>query len=231
MLRTQQFLQTRIILWLLKGIVLGSMAFSLTACEQVNQIKEMLIPDQEKKAKQIVSITMGAQKYYRINEGYEKFSDSFEELGIKITPNAEKYSYQIHRGIQIDLNDYQLLTLDKATRQSLKISEQDIWNPAKKFPVISSNVVMISAQPKKAGMKTFLGFVFGCIDQSTGGSDCEHESLTFSIVYESEIPSIPLPNKLKVSLPLDFCDMKRGCLREKIPPIKGFRLVEDTNLQ
>lgn len=229
MLRIKQVLQSPIILLLLGGIVLGSIPFSLTACEGINLINRVIIaPRQEGEAMNNIGAIMRAQLAYRLE--WQTFSDSIKELGIGYVPNSENYSYRIYTGIQTTLNDYLFLNLDKATIKSLKIPEDEAFTPPKKLPRISSDILMISAQPNKAGLRTYIGFIFTCSDPTTGGSDCAHESVTFSMLYESEQPLTPPPNRLrlKVSLPFAPCQW-RGCLREKVPTPEGFRPVEDSN--
>ena len=225
MLKIKQLLKIRIILLFWHSMVLGSILFSLTACQRVNLIDQVLITQYEQEAKQNVSEIVRIERAYRLEQN--RFSDSVEKLEIVL--DTEKYSYQIHKFIQTDLDKYQLSTLDKETIKSLKINEDESFSPPNKLPRISSDILMISAQPKKTGSKTFVGFIFTCIDPTTGGTDCEHESVTFSRLYESEQPSTPLPDKLRIYLPLDYCGFKRGCLREKVPTPEGFRPVEDSN--
>ena len=224
-LRIKQFRQGRIILLLLDSIVLGSIFFSVTACQEVNLINQVLISRHEQEGKQNISAMVRYQLAYRLEHG--RFSNSIEELGL--ATDTENYSYRIHRGIQTGLNDYQFLALDKATIKYLKISEDESFTSPKKPTRISSDILMISAQPKKVKIKSFVGFIFSCYDQSTGGTDCLHEPAIFPILYESEQPSTPPPNRMTVSLPLAYCGFKRGCLREKVPTPEGFRPVEDSN--
>ncbi|HEY9613170.1 MAG TPA: hypothetical protein V6C93_27745 [Allocoleopsis sp.] len=85
---------------------------------------------------------------------------------------------------------------------------------------------MISAHPKKAGLRTYIGFVFSWDNgASTGTPDCADESPTFTRVYQSEQPLTEPPRTMKVSLPLAYCD-KKECHREKVPTPEGFHLVE-----
>lgn len=229
MLKIQESLRSRIILLLLDGLLLGSITFSVTGCQAVNLMNQILFHDQEQKVKQTIDELLRGQHSYRIEDMDMRFANSVEELGVQITTNPEIYSYQIYRGIQTDLNNYQFLSVDKVPKQSLKILEDESFTSPKKLPQISPDILMISARPKKPGLKTFIGFMFTCYDASTGGSDCGHESLAFSMLYESEKPSTLPPHIMKVSLPLDFCGLKRGCLREKVPTPEGFRPVEGTN--
>ncbi len=164
-----------------------------------------------------------AQRVYHLETG--KFTDSFQKLGIGITPNSKKYNYYLNRGIQTSLNDYLFLGLDTTEiEQSLKIPEEESFTPPKKLPRISPDIIMITAQPKKAGLKTYIAFVVSCMDPSTGGSDCEHESVTFAITYQSEQPLTLPPTRLKVSLPLAYCPQE-GCLRRQFPIPEGFHPI------
>jgi type II secretory pathway pseudopilin PulG len=229
MLKLKQVLQGRIVLLLLGGIVLGTIPFSMTACEGVklsNQVINLFQPEQE--AKQNIGAIMRAQSAYRLENG--KFSSYLQQLGVGSATNSENYSYRIYRGIQTTLNNYLFLNLDKTTIKTLKFPEDDLFAPFNKLPRISSDIVMITAQPTKAGLKTYIGFVFSCdMDSHTGTADCPDDTAgDFIMLYKSEQPFTPPPSRMKVSLPLAYCDIK-GCLREKVPTPEGFRPVEDTN--
>ena len=223
-MRIKQVRQARIILFL-GSIFGGSIIFSAIAYQGVNLINQALISRHEQEGKQNVDSIVKAQHAYSVE--HYRFSNSIEELGLAI--GTENYSYQIHRGIQTDSSNYTFFVLDKAIIKSFKFPEDELFLTPKKLPKISRDILMISGQPKKAGSKTFVGFIFSCEDPTTGGTDCSHESLTFSMLYESKQPSTPPPNRLKVSLPLAPCGFKRGCLREKVPTPEGFRPVEDSN--
>jgi hypothetical protein len=230
MLKLKQVLQGRIVLLLLGGIVLGSIPFNLITCEEINLIKQIIIaPLQEPEARQNVGTLMMSQSAYRGE--YGKFSNSLKKLGVGSATNSKNYSYRIYRGIQTTLNDYLFLNLDKTTIITLKFPEADIFDLPTKLPRISSDIVMIAAQPKKAGFKTYIGFVFSCdMNGQTGTPDCPDDSVgDFRMLYKSEQPFTPPPSRMKVSLPLAYCDNKKGCLREKVPTPEGFRPVEDRN--
>ncbi len=144
-------------LLLLGGIVLGSIPFSLIICQGINLINQVIIaPRQEQEARQNVGAIARAQVAYHQENG--TLSNSLKELGVGIATDTENYTYRIYRGIRITLNDYLFLALDKTTIKSLKIPEdtlETMYNPPTELPRISSYIVMISAQPKKAGLKTW----------------------------------------------------------------------------
>lgn len=228
MLKLKQVLQGRIVLLLLGGIVLGSIPLSMITCEGISLIKQIIIaPRQEREARQIVGAIISSQARYSLAEG--RFSNSLRELEIGIITDTENYSYRIYRAINITLNDYLFLASDKTTIKSLKIPEDEMYTLPTKLPRISSNIVMISAQPKKAGLKTYSGFVFSCdLGGSTGTYGCPDDTPLITILYQSEQPLTPSPNTLKISLPLPYCD-KEECSREQVPTLEGFRPVKDRN--
>lgn len=224
MLKLKQVLQGHIVLLLLGSIVLGSIPFSLITCQGINLINQVIIvPRQEREARQNVAGIMRGQAAYSLAES--RFSNSMKELGVGVGTDTENYSYRIHRGIQITLNDYLFLPSEKTTIKSLKIPEDQIYTPPKKLPKISSDIVMISAQPKKAGLKTYIGFILPCDTSANHGTpDCPDDAPYLMILYESEQPLTPPPSTMKVSLPLAFCDTGE-CNRKQIPTPEGFRSV------
>ena len=229
MLKLKQVLQGRILLLLLSEIVLGSLLFSMTACEAVNLTNRVINPLQQKQeARENLGAIINAQAAYRLE--HNKFSNSFKELEITSATESKNYRYRIYRGIQTTLNHYLFQDAEQMKTKSLKLPEEEAFTLPQKLPSISSDILMIAAYPKRDDLKTIVRFIFNCNDESTGGADCSHESLTFTRLYESEEPSTPPPNelRLKVSLPLAYCE-RIGCLGEQIPTPEGFRPVEDRN--
>lgn len=233
MLKLKQIFPGRILLLLLGEIVLGSLLFSMTACEEVNLTNQVINPlQQEQEVRKNFRTIINAQVAYRLENN--KFSNSFTELGI--TPvtdsnvtDSKNYKYRIYRGIQRTLNHYLFLDAEQMKTKPLKLPEEEAFTPPQKLPSISSDILMIAAHPKKDGIKTIVGFIFNC-NELSGGTDCQHEPSIFTRFYESEQPYTPPPNelRLKVSLPLAYCE-RIGCLGEQIPTPEGFRLVEDQN--
>lgn len=229
MLKLKQVFQGRILLLLLGEIVLGSLLFSMTACEEVNLTNQVINPlQQEQEVRDNFRTISNAQAAYRLE--HNKFSNSFKELEITSATDSKNYRYRIYRGIQTTLNHYLFQDAEQMKTKYLKIHEEEAFTPPKKLPRISSDILMIAAYPKRDGLKTIVEFIFNCNDESTGGTDCQHEPLIFTRFYESEEPSTPPPNelRLKVSLPLAYCK-RIGCLGEQIPTPEGFRPVEDRN--
>lgn len=230
MLKLKPVLQGRIVLLLLGGIVLGSIPLSLITCEGLNLVNRVIIaPRQEREAKQNVGTIIRAQLAYGLEQD-NKFYSSFQELGISMAISSKNYNYRIYRGIQTTLNKYLFLELEKMTIKSLKIPEEEGFTRPIRLPRISSDIVMITAQPTKPGLQTYIGFVFTCYMQpDIGTPDCPDETVGhFSMLYKSEQPLTPPPSTMEVSLPLAYCNIK-GCLREKVPTPEGFRPVEDRN--
>ncbi len=175
-------------------------------------------------AKHNISAMNRAQAAYFLEN--TTFTNSLEKLGVGIKPETVNYRYQIHIGIKTGENRYWFVSQDniKGRNEPFQRLNGKVFPP----PVLKSDeVVMITAQPKKPELKTYIGLVLPCIDPSTGGYDCNHESLTFNSLYESEKPSVPPPNTLTVSLPLDFCSSP-GCLQKAIPSPNGFRLLSNS---
>lgn len=229
MLKLKKIFQGRILLLLLGEIVLGSLLFSMTACEEINLTNQAINPlQQEQEVRKNFRQITNAQAAYRLE--YNKFSNSLKELEIATATESKHYRYRIYRGIQTNLNHYLFQDAEQMKTKSLKLPEVEAFTPPQKLPSISSDILMIAAHPKRDGLKTIVRFIFNCSDLSTGGTDCQHEPLIFTRLYESEQPSTPPPNelRLKVSLPLAYCE-RIGCLGEQIPTPEGFRLVEDRN--
>lgn len=184
-------------------------------------------PYKQQKAIEFLHLILRLQQAYVLGE--QEFADSFEDLSIELYPDVKSYTYHIYTGIQTTFNDYLFLNLDKTQiEQLLKIPTWARFTSPKQLPRVSSDILMITAQPKQFGLKTYIGFIFSCDDPSTGGSDCGHESLTFAMAYQSEQSLTPPPTRLNVSLPLTYC-AKGGCLRQQVPTPEGFRLIEDNN--
>jgi hypothetical protein len=188
----------------------------------------MTAPYEQQKAINYLYLIIRAQRAYVLER--QEFSDSFEDLSIEFsTAYFKYYTYHIYTGIQTSVNDYLFLNLDKGQiEQLLKISTEVTFTSPKQLPRVSSDILMITAQPKQVGLRTYIGFIFSCDDPSTGGSDCEHESLTLAMAYQSEQSLTPPPTQLNVSLPFAYCPT-RGCLRQQVPTPEGFRLIKDNN--
>lgn len=175
-------------------------------------------------AKNNIDAMSRAQQAYFLE--YQTFANSIEQLGVAIKPETENYCYQIHLGIKTEKNRYQFVYLDNIKGQNSRFLRlnKHVFPP----PVFKSDeVVMLVAQPKKLGLKTYIGLVLRCMDESTGGFDCNHESLMFSSLFESEYLFVAPPRTLTVSLPLDFCSSP-GCLQEAIPTPNGFRPLSNS---
>lgn len=212
----------------LNSIILASAIFLLFWHKKLIYQSMTASYEQQKAMNYLYSI-IRAQRAYVLEK--QEFSDSFEDLSIEFSRDVKNYTYHIYTGIQTTLNDYLFLNLDKGQiEQLLKIQTEATFISPKQLPRVSSYIVMITAQPKQVGLKTYIGFIFSCDDPSTGGSDCEHESLTFAMTYQSEQSLTPPPTrlKLKVSLPFAYC-AKSGCLHQQVPTPEGFRPIEDNN--
>lgn len=212
----------------LNSIILASAIFVIVWYKNLIY-KSIAAPYEQQKAINFLYSIIHLQRAYFLEK--PGFFDSFEDLNIKFSPDSQTYTYHIYTGIQTSLNDYLFLNLDKGQiEQLLKIPTEVAFTSPKQLPRVSSDIVMITAQPKQVGLKTYIGFIFSCYDPSTGGSDCEHEGLTFTMTYQSEQSLTPPPTrlKLKVSLPFAYC-AKRGCLHQQVPTPEGFRLIQDNN--
>lgn len=178
---------------------------------------------QQAEAKNNIRSMSRAQQVYHLENS--SFTNSLKDLGLGISPENENYSYQIMLGIKTGENRYRFVSPDNINGQKdpfPKLNKTVFPPPLLKF----DQLVMITAQPKKPELKTYIKLIMPCIDASTGGSDCNHDTVTFAAFYESEKPSIPPPKTLTISLPipLPYCS-EPGCLYKAFPTPKGFKLL------
>lgn len=226
-LKLKQILKTPIILFILGSICLTPITYG--GINIINRL--IIIPRHEREARQQIGAISRAEGAYYLE--WQNFSDSlsYERLGLGIAPDSENYRYRIYTGIQTTLNDYLFLDFDKATIKSFIISQKLTQKKAPKLPIISPDIVMITAQPRKAGLKTYIAFVFTCSQGGQMGTpDCPDDGLTSGMFYESEQPLTLPPNRLKleVSLPFPPCN-RTGCIGEQISTPEGFHPYKKNN--
>lgn len=223
-LKLKQILKTPIILLILGSICLISLTYL-----GINLLNRFITTArQEREAMQNIRALMRTQGAYYLE--WQNFSDSIEELQIKIAPGSENYRYRIYTAIQTTLNDYLFLNLDKKTIE-LIITKDWTRKKAPKLPTISSDIVMMTAHPRKAGLKTYIAFVFSCSKgYQMGTPDCPDDGLTSGMFYESEQPLNLPPNRLRLEVDLPFppCD-RTGCIGEQIPTPEGFHPYKNNN--
>jgi len=175
-------------------------------------------------AKTYINSMSRAQQAYHLENN--NFTSKFDNLGLGISPENENYSYQSLLAIKTGENRYHFVSPDNINGQKdpfQKLNKTVFSPPLLKF----DQLVMITAQPNKPELKTYIELIMPCLDESTGGaSGCNHESVTFAAFYESEKPSIPPPNTLTIYLPipLPYCS-EPGCLYKAFPTPKGFKLL------
>jgi hypothetical protein len=133
MFKLKQVLQGRILLLLLGEIVLGSILFSMTACEEVNLTNQGINPlQQEQEFRKNLGTITNAQVAYRLE--HNKFSNSFKELEITTVTDSKNYKYRIYRGIQRTLNNYLFLDAEQMKTKSLKLPEEEAFTPPQNSP-------------------------------------------------------------------------------------------------